>query len=1238
MKLRTVLISVVVSAALIGGAGYGAYYATQSQKSPIEVVPVANVRGYSWMDERQTIYGSVTSQVAQTVQLNEEYGIDKIYVEVGDEVKEGTPLFSYDMTLQELELEMQQLELQTNELTLTRLEKELEKLKKTPATAALERDFLTMTASAEESMESGESEKIEESEELKEPDDSDEPDEVVPDETEDPEPAPDSDGADTDRQAADGQDGVAVDDVENVGGSKEGSELSTVENSVLSFEALVLELQMTFLTCGDDLKASDVGEAIEQAVLYYRRNLADEKKTEEEQEDGSVREVCSHVLKDSVKAALDKEETETLRKRCRTLEEYQVAYVEMLIAEAQELEASALSEAVSQIGEAYELLDTAQRDSVENIDRLEELKTLAEAAQGQDGANEAGETSGTDETDGAAETDGSAESGQPQDGDSQTDADQSADGVRRNTVTFDVSDGAAATVNGEDVTNSIAMAENGRIVFGLSLEDGYELTEVLVDGSIPARKNEESDDPDDYIIEGIQTNETIVSVRTQLDPDVEPQSGDVASAIAEDEAAGGAANISEPAGADGTGDGATNGDGQNGETGGDAQNGETGGDGQNDETGGNGTGSGDTGEGSTNGEGSGGSTAEDSQSGEPTKGKEFTVTINPGNRTEKHEVGRLVPLQADLSDVTLVFMGWSVVPTTAASGEGGQASAPTADGNGQTGTPTAGNDARTVELTSEDVAGGYASFTMPEFDVTATAKYENAPDAIESYVTTFLAEAEKLLAENAAQTYSDQGKDFLTELESAIVFYQQWLSNPMEEILEESETTAPDMEKYQLLGNVSDYLTAHGKEFQVKQLKERYRELCLLYAKSLFEAINPAAIDKDLLEKALDTYEQLGENWRKKLENRWKEEQADLAEQNGQPWEENKKGKNIPPESFLGIGDTLKAYSVLQMFQEFLNLPPDTPEEERYDMILDIWAGYLDLSEAQKLVVGSDPSFAETFRQYGLWEDEPETEFPDYGGDDYGDYGGDEPMYTAAELAEMIKDKEQEIKSCTLDVRQSELDLRQKQRIIDGKVVKSTMEGTVVSVGNLNGESDEDYFVKVANEAGLYAKGSMSELALEKLNVGDTITGMLTTNGTEFSAVIKEVSEYPDGSNDAYYYGQENTNASYYPFYALIEDTEGLEEGEAEIYLAGGSGGQDDAIYLDNYFIRSESDGRTYVYKKGDDGKLTKQYVKIGKKTGYSQEIKEGLSLEDMIAFPYGKNVKEGAKTKDVDMLQDAFM
>ena len=64
-----------------------------------------------------------------------------------------------------------------------------------------------------------------------------------------------------------------------------------------------------------------------------------------------------------------------------------------------------------------------------------------------------------------------------------------------------------------------------------------------------------------------------------------------------------------------------------------------------------------------------------------------------------------------------------------------------------------------------------------------------------------------------------------------------------------------------------------------------------------------------------------------------------------------------------------------------------------------------------------------------------------------------------------------------------------------------------------------------------------------------------------------------------------------------------------------------------------KEDGKSYVMKDDGTGHLVKQYVKTGKTIyGYAVEIKSGVTMDDYLAFPYGKTAKEGVKTnKDED-------
>lgn len=73
-------------------------------------------------------------------------------------------------------------------------------------------------------------------------------------------------------------------------------------------------------------------------------------------------------------------------------------------------------------------------------------------------------------------------------------------------------------------------------------------------------------------------------------------------------------------------------------------------------------------------------------------------------------------------------------------------------------------------------------------------------------------------------------------------------------------------------------------------------------------------------------------------------------------------------------------------------------------------------------------------------------------------------------------------------------------------------------------------------------------------------------------------------------------------------------------------------MYIPKVYVRDE-DGKHYVMKD-DGGKLKKQYIKVGKTVyGSLVEIKGGITSDDKICFPYGKNIKEGTKTKDTDQI-----
>ena len=261
-------------------------------------------------------------------------------------------------------------------------------------------------------------------------------------------------------------------------------------------------------------------------------------------------------------------------------------------------------------------------------------------------------------------------------------------------------------------------------------------------------------------------------------------------------------------------------------------------------------------------------------------------------------------------------------------------------------------------------------------------------------------------------------------------------------------------------------------------------------------------------------------------------------------------------------------------------------------------------------------------------ETEPDTDdWYDPGDLPWDDNSGD--TYTVSELNQAIEDKEKEIKDLQLNQRENALKVEKTQREIDESTVTSSIHGVVKRVGDPSvGEVDGNAFILVTSDSGLYVQGTLSESDLGKVKVGTMISGYSYESYTSFTAEITEISKYPTTSQN-YWSSDTNPNASSYPFLAYIEDADGLSDYEyAELKIEEDTGTSGDSIYIDKMYIRKEN-GQSYVYIRGADGLLKKQYVRTGKTLyGSTVEVKEGLSIDDAIAFPYGKNVKEGAKTK----------
>ena len=275
--------------------------------------------------------------------------------------------------------------------------------------------------------------------------------------------------------------------------------------------------------------------------------------------------------------------------------------------------------------------------------------------------------------------------------------------------------------------------------------------------------------------------------------------------------------------------------------------------------------------------------------------------------------------------------------------------------------------------------------------------------------------------------------------------------------------------------------------------------------------------------------------------------------------------------------------------------------------------------------------FAEV--EFTLADADKYDENPDDGGDDNPGGNDVEPTETPVSRADAIKYQKSKIASLKLDLQESDIKISQLEKKANKKLISAKLDGTVTYVGDSgSGETtDGNALIKIKSSDGFYVVGSVSELMLDDFKEGTKLNCTSYTSGS-FEAEVMDVSEYPVTGNS--YYGNSNPNVSYYAFTAVVTDKTLQLEDQDWVTVNYEASAAENSMVIQKAFVRSDN-GSNYVYKD-DNGVLKKQEISVGATVdgGYSVIVKGGLSADDLIAFPYGKDVKEGAKTKEVTLDQ----
>lgn len=276
-------------------------------------------------------------------------------------------------------------------------------------------------------------------------------------------------------------------------------------------------------------------------------------------------------------------------------------------------------------------------------------------------------------------------------------------------------------------------------------------------------------------------------------------------------------------------------------------------------------------------------------------------------------------------------------------------------------------------------------------------------------------------------------------------------------------------------------------------------------------------------------------------------------------------------------------------------------------------------------------------------EDSGESETPDLTGSEL---VSPSQMMSSEEIRDAKKNEQEKLADLELDLREEEIKIKNAQKKFDEGIAVANFDGIVKTV------KDKDHmpgagepFLSLTSVGGQFMKFAIPESAYTKVNVGDHVTAMSYTSGEAAEAEITEISLYPDSSGRfSYGYGM-GGGTTMYPVYArFTEETKFNTQDSLQVTLLpsgapggdmGEGDGSDEAFYLQEAFIRTD-EGEPYVYLRNKSGKLEKRIIQTGKYSEDAYEILSGVTEEDYLAFPYGKNVRQGARTVE-GSIQDLY-
>ena len=245
------------------------------------------------------------------------------------------------------------------------------------------------------------------------------------------------------------------------------------------------------------------------------------------------------------------------------------------------------------------------------------------------------------------------------------------------------------------------------------------------------------------------------------------------------------------------------------------------------------------------------------------------------------------------------------------------------------------------------------------------------------------------------------------------------------------------------------------------------------------------------------------------------------------------------------------------------------------------------------------------------------------------------------------------IKQSEYEIKTKELEVSNLKKKIADATVTSELDGVVQKISDTSDNSNSYYgsgsdsnaYITILSAGDYRIKGSVNEQNLQDLqdlyNMGATIIVHSRVDDSKtWKGTISEIKtdKAEENDNNSYYYSSSgNADSSSYAFYVELENSDDLILGQ-HVYMEEDTGDEEqkDGLWLEDYYIMQEDDGKAYVWMADKNNQLTKQEVTLGDydEDEMKYEITDGLTEDDYITVPQD-GIQEGAPVIYNDASED---